>query len=44
MSKYQAKGEGCTAAEIKKELERSAYESIIYVGVETLEYLKRSGG
>lgn len=37
------KDEGCTAAEIKEELERSAYESIIYVGVETLEYLKRSG-
>lgn len=34
---------GCTAREIKEELERSAYDTITYVGVETLEYLKRSG-
>lgn len=34
---------GCTAKEIKEILERTAYESIIYVGVETLEYLKKNG-
>lgn len=34
---------GLTAAEIKAELERAAYDSIIYVGVETLEFLKRGG-
>lgn len=34
---------GCTALEIKEELERTAYDSIIYIGVETLEYLRRSG-
>lgn len=34
---------GCTAAEIKAELERTAYDTITYVGVETLEYLKRGG-
>lgn len=35
--------EGHTAKEIKEILERNAYESIIYVGVETLEYLKKGG-
>lgn len=34
---------GCTAAEIKVKLEQAAYDSIIYVGVETLEFLKRGG-
>lgn len=34
---------GCGAKEIKVALEKTAYESIIYVGVETLEHLKRSG-
>ena len=34
---------GDTAAEIKAKLERAAYDSIIYVGVETLEFLKRGG-
>ena len=29
--------------EIQKELERTGLESIIYVGVETLQYLKRGG-
>lgn len=37
------KEEGWNAKEIKEILERTAYESIIYVGVETLEYLKRGG-
>lgn len=37
------KEEGWAAKEIKEILERTAYESIIYVGVETLEYLKRGG-
>lgn len=36
-------GEGCSAEEIKRTLERTAYESVIYVGVETLEYLKKNG-
>lgn len=34
---------GDTAAEIKAKLEQAAYDSIIYVGVETLEFLKRGG-
>lgn len=34
---------GCSAPEIKGELERMAFESIIYIGVDTLEYLKRGG-
>ena len=34
---------GCIAAEIREELEKTAYDSIIYVGVETLEYLKKGG-
>lgn len=34
---------GYGAKEIKAILEKTAYESIIYVGVETLEYLKKSG-
>lgn len=34
---------GCGAEEIREVLERAAYESIIYVGVETLEYLKKNG-
>ena len=34
---------GCTGQEIRSELERTGLESIIYVGVETLQYLKRGG-
>lgn len=34
---------GCSAAEIKTELERMAFDSIIYIGVDTLEFLKRGG-
>lgn len=34
---------GYGAKEIKAILEKAAYESIIYVGVETLEYLKKGG-
>lgn len=34
---------GCTASEIQEALERSAYDSITYIGVDTLEYLKKSG-
>lgn len=37
------KEKGCSAKEIKEALEQTAYESIIYVGVETLEYLKKGG-
>ncbi|MGN0203935.1 MAG: DegV family protein [Coprococcus sp.] len=37
------KQEGYTAKEIKEALERTAYESVIYVGVETLDYLKKGG-
>lgn len=35
--------QGRTAKEIKEILEQAAYESIIFVGVETLEYLKKGG-
>lgn len=35
--------QGFHAEEIKDALEKTALESLIYVGVETLEYLKRSG-
>lgn len=34
---------GCSAKEIKAELERTGFDSIIYIGVDTLEYLKRGG-
>ena len=34
---------GCTGAEIRQELEQSALDSVIYIGVETLEYLRRGG-
>lgn len=34
---------GCTGQEIQRELERTGLESIIYIGVETLQYLKRGG-
>ena len=37
------KEKGYTAREIKELLEQTAYESIIYVGVETLEHLKKGG-
>lgn len=36
-------GMGCTGREIHAELERSGLDSIIYIGVETLLYLKRGG-
>ena len=34
---------GCSAAEIKSELERTGRDCVIYIGVNTLEYLKRGG-
>lgn len=34
---------GCSAVEIRAELERIALDSVIYIGVDTLEYLKRGG-
>lgn len=34
---------GCSAAGIKAELERTAFDSVIYIGVDTLEFLKRGG-
>ena len=34
---------GCGAQEIRRELEASGLDSIVYVGVETLEYLRRGG-
>ena len=34
---------GRTAEEIKRELERTGLDCIIYIGVDTLEYLKRGG-
>lgn len=35
--------QGCSAKEIQSILEAAAYDSIVYVGVGTLEYLKASG-
>ncbi len=35
--------EGCSAEHIKEALERSKAETTIYIGVSTLEYLKRGG-
>ena len=35
--------QGLNAAQIKEVLEKTAYDSIVYVGVGTLEYLKASG-
>ena len=35
--------QGCTAAEIKEELERISMDAMIYIGVETLTYLRRGG-
>ena len=34
---------GCTGRETQQELERTGLDSIIYIGVETLQYLKRGG-
>ena len=34
---------GCTGQEIQQELERTGMDSVIYIGVETLQYLKRGG-
>ena len=34
---------GCSGKEIQQELERTGLDSIIYIGVETLQYLKRGG-
>ena len=34
---------GCTAVEIKAELERISMDAMIYIGVETLTYLRRGG-
>ena len=34
---------GCTAVEIKEELERVSMDAMIYIGVETLTYLRRGG-
>ena len=34
---------GCTAVEIREELERVAMDAMIYIGVETLTYLRRGG-
>ena len=34
---------GCTAAEIREELERISMDAMIYIGVETLTYLRRGG-
>lgn len=45
-SVYEAKhmaDRGCGAGDIKEYLERSAYESSIYVAVNSLKYLKKSG-
>lgn len=45
-SVYEAKhmaDRGCGAGDIKEYLERSAYQSSIYVAVNSLKYLKKSG-
>lgn len=45
-SVLEAKGmanQGMTAEEIKKKLEENAYNSSIYIAVDTLEYLKKGG-
>ena len=34
---------GCTAVEIKEELERISMDAMIYIGLETLTYLQRGG-
>ena len=34
---------GCTAVEIKEELERISMDAMIFIGVETLTYLRRGG-
>lgn len=34
---------GCTGLEIQHELERTGLDAVIYIGVETLQYLRRSG-
>lgn len=34
---------GCTAAEIREELERVSMDAMIFIGVETLTYLRRGG-
>ncbi len=36
-------GLGLSAREIRKELEERAYDSVIYIAVDTLEYLKKGG-
>lgn len=36
-------GQGCSAAEIREELERRKFESSIYICLETLKYLKKGG-
>ncbi len=41
-AKYMA-GKGMTAAEIKEYLEKDGLNSAVYVAVDTLEYLKKSG-
>ena len=41
-AKWMAK-QGMTAEEIKKKLEENAYNSSIYIAVDTLEYLKKGG-
>lgn len=35
--------QGCTAVEIREELERVAMDAMIFIGVETLTYLRRGG-
>lgn len=34
---------GCSASEIREELERTGLDSMIYIGVDTLKYLKQGG-
>ena len=43
MDAVALKNQGFSAASIKEILERNAFQSIIFVGVDDIEYLKRGG-
>ncbi len=43
MDAMHLRRQGCTACEIKERLEQEAFESVVFIGVETLEYLKKGG-
>ena len=43
MDALQMESDGMNAAQIRNLLEQTAYESVVFLGLETLEYLKRGG-